>query len=42
MLLEEATHQLGSAEIQQGVVYNVQTFFGWVAGVDAFCATLAG
>lgn len=42
VLLEEATHQLGAAEIQQGVVYNVQTFFGWVASVDAFCATLAG
>ena len=42
VMLEDATHQLGSAEIQQGVVYNVQTFFGWVAGVDAFCATLAG
>ncbi|RCW71780.1 pyrimidine utilization protein B [Pseudorhodoferax soli] len=42
VLLEDATHQLGAPEIQQGVVYNVQTFFGWVAGVDAFCATLAG
>lgn len=40
VMLEDATHQLGSAAIQQGVVYNVETFFGWVASVDAFCQTL--
>ncbi|QBK06393.1 pyrimidine utilization protein B [Hylemonella gracilis] len=42
VMLEDATHQLGSPEIQQGVVYNVETFFGWVSSVDAFCQTLAG
>ncbi len=41
VMLEDATHQLGSAEIQKGVVYNVETFFGWIASVDDFCATLA-
>ncbi|EYC50283.1 amidohydrolase [Hylemonella gracilis str. Niagara R] len=40
VMLEDATHQLGSAQIQQGVVYNVETFFGWVSSVDAFCQTL--
>ncbi|EGI75643.1 pyrimidine utilization protein B [Hylemonella gracilis] len=40
VMLEDATHQLGSPEIQKGVVYNVETFFGWVANVDAFCQTL--
>jgi ureidoacrylate peracid hydrolase len=42
VLLADATHQLGSAEIQQGVLYNVETFFGWVSEVDTFCHTLAG
>lgn len=40
-MLEDATHQLGSPEIQKGVVYNVETFFGWVSSVDAFCQTVA-
>lgn len=42
VLLADATHQLGSVEIQQGVLYNVETFFGWVSEVDTFCHTLAG
>lgn len=41
VLLEDATHQLGSAAIQAGTVYNVETFFGWVSGIEAFCTTLA-
>ncbi|MGA0571917.1 pyrimidine utilization protein B [Variovorax sp. VNK109] len=39
VLLEDATHELGGAAIQQATVYNVETFFGWVATVDAFCKT---
>jgi len=41
LMLEDATHELGGAAIQQGTVYNVETFFGWVATVDAFCQALA-
>jgi ureidoacrylate peracid hydrolase len=42
VMLEDATHQLGPAEMQAGTVYNVETFFGWVSRVDSFCQTLAG
>lgn len=41
VMLADATHQLGSAEIQASTVYNVETFFGWVSSIDAFCTTLA-
>jgi ureidoacrylate peracid hydrolase len=37
VLLEDATHELGGSAIQQGVIYNVETFFGWVASTDSFC-----
>ncbi|RZL99827.1 MAG: pyrimidine utilization protein B [Variovorax sp.] len=41
VMLEDATHELGGAAIQAATVYNVETFFGWVSSVDAFCATVA-
>jgi ureidoacrylate peracid hydrolase len=41
VLLHDATHQLGSQAIQDSVVYNVETFFGWVSTTDAFCSTFA-
>ncbi len=41
VLLEDATHELGGPTIQQAVVYNVETFFGWVAGTDDFCNTVS-
>lgn len=41
LMLEDATHELGGPAIQQGTVYNVETFFGWVSTVDAFCQALA-
>ncbi|MBN8746021.1 Peroxyureidoacrylate/ureidoacrylate amidohydrolase RutB [Xylophilus ampelinus] len=41
LMLEDATHELGGPAIQQGTVYNVETFFGWVSTVDAFCRALA-
>ncbi|MDB5820675.1 MAG: rutB [Rhizobacter sp.] len=40
VMLEDATHELGGAAIQQATVYNVETFFGWVSTVDAFCNTV--
>lgn len=40
LLLEDATHELGGAAIQAATVYNVETFFGWVSSVAAFCAAL--
>jgi ureidoacrylate peracid hydrolase len=41
VVLEDATHQLGSADIQAASIYNIETFFGWVSDVQSFCATLA-
>lgn len=41
VLLEDATHELGGPAIQAAAVYNVETFFGWVCSVEAFCQTLA-
>ncbi|MBN9409608.1 MAG: pyrimidine utilization protein B [Burkholderiales bacterium] len=41
VMLEDATHELGGAAIQAASVYNVETFFGWVSSVDAFCATVS-
>ncbi|CAN5448056.1 pyrimidine utilization protein B [soil metagenome] len=41
VMLEDATHELGGAAIQQATVYNVETFFGWVSTVDEFCNTVA-
>ncbi|KKW67909.1 amidohydrolase [Lampropedia cohaerens] len=40
LLLEDATHELGGPAIQAATVYNVETFFGWVSTVDAFCTAL--
>ncbi|MGI6245729.1 MAG: pyrimidine utilization protein B [Pseudochelatococcus sp.] len=36
VMLEDATHHLGPALMQQAAVYNVETFFGWVSTVDDF------
>jgi len=41
VMLEDATHELGGSAIQKAAVYNVETFFGWVATVDDFCQTVA-
>ena len=41
VMLEDATHELGGSAIQKASVYNVETFFGWVSTVDAFCQTVA-
>ncbi|RYF63192.1 MAG: pyrimidine utilization protein B [Comamonadaceae bacterium] len=41
VMLEDGTHELGGAAIQQASVYNVQTFFGWVSTVADFCHALA-
>ena len=41
IMLEDATHHLGPAFLQQATVYNVETFFGWVSTVADFCAALA-
>ena len=41
VLLEDATHELGGAPIQSAAVYNIETFFGWVTQVDAFCQAVS-
>ena len=37
VVLEDATHQAGPAYTQQAALYNIETFFGWVSDLDAFC-----
>lgn len=41
VMLEDATHELGGPAIQAASVYNVETFFGWVSNVEAFCQVAA-
>ena len=40
VMLEDATHELGPAFIQQATVYNIETFFGWVTGVEDFLTAI--
>jgi ureidoacrylate peracid hydrolase len=39
VVLADATHQAGPAFAQQAALFNIETFFGWVASVEDFCAT---
>ena len=41
VVLEDATHELGGSAIQEAAIYNIETFFGWVSNVDAFCQVVA-
>jgi len=41
VLLEDATHQAGPPFLQAASVYNVETFFGWVANTADFCGTIS-
>jgi len=40
-VLEDATHHLGPAFIQQASLYNIETFFGWVSTVADFTSAIA-
>ncbi len=40
-VLEDATHHLGPAFIQQASLYNIETFFGWVSTVADFQTAVA-
>ena len=39
VMLEDATHHLGPAFLQDATVYNVEKFFGWVSTVADFCGS---
>lgn len=41
-VLEDATHHLGPDFIQKATIYNIETFFGWVTGVDDFAEAVDG
>jgi ureidoacrylate peracid hydrolase len=41
IMLEDATHHLGPDFIQRATIYNVETFFGWVATVNDFCGVIS-
>ena len=36
----DATQQSGPAFIHDAVIYNVETFLGWVSSTDAVCRAL--
>jgi ureidoacrylate peracid hydrolase len=40
VLIEDATMPAGSAEIHRATIYNVKTFFGWVASSDDVATAL--
>ncbi|MDU6390791.1 MULTISPECIES: pyrimidine utilization protein B [Pantoea] len=42
VVLEDATYQAGPPFAQQAAIFNIETFFGWVSSVDAFCESLQG
>jgi len=37
VLVHDATQQSGPAFVQEAVIYNVETFLGWVSSTDAVC-----
>jgi ureidoacrylate peracid hydrolase len=41
VFVHDAALQSGPAFIQEAVIYNVETFLGWVSDTDAVCAALA-
>jgi ureidoacrylate peracid hydrolase len=40
VVLHDATHQAGSAEIQKAALFNIENFFGWVSSVEEFRTAL--
>ena len=40
VFVHDATRQSGPAYIQDAVIYNVETFLGWVSSTDAVCGAL--
>jgi nicotinamidase-related amidase len=40
VLIEDATMPARSAEIQRATVFNVETFFGWVANSEEVATAL--
>jgi ureidoacrylate peracid hydrolase len=40
VLVADASLQAGSAAVHEAVLYNVQTFFGWVTTTDEYVAAL--
>lgn len=41
VVLADATYQAGPPEIHEGALFNIETFFGWVSSVDAFCDVMS-
>ncbi len=42
LLVRDATQQSGPIAIQDAVIYNVETFLGWVSDTRSVCAALDG
>lgn len=40
VVLEDACHQAGPRAAHDAALFNIETFFGWVSSVDAFCSAL--
>lgn len=41
-MLEDACGPIGGPAMQEATVFNVEKFFGWVSGTDAFCEAFKG
>ena len=41
LALSDATHQAGPVSAHEGALYNIQTFFGWVATLEDYANALA-
>ena len=42
LLIEDATQHSGPPFTRDAVIYNVETFFGWVTSTDTICTALQG
>ncbi|MDR3538741.1 MAG: pyrimidine utilization protein B [Acetobacteraceae bacterium] len=40
VVLHDATHQAGPDFVKQASLYNIETFFGWVASTADFCGSV--
>jgi ureidoacrylate peracid hydrolase len=39
--VRDATQQSGPAYVEDAVIYNVETFLGWVSDTESVCTALA-
>ena len=42
LLIEDATHHAGPPYLRDASLWNIERFFGWITGLEAFAAASAG